>query len=232
MAKGRGCFGTIIVSLLLLGGVAAAGWWWWQNLFPIKGIDVSRYQTQINWDQVKRSGIRFAFIKATEGIEMVDPYFGVNWDEAKEIGIARGAYHFFKPAMDGTTQANHFLKHLHLENGDLPPVLDLEAIDNVGAVAIRREALEWLQTVEEATGMKPIVYTLPHYAKNFLDGKLSRYPLWVVDLGLWPWPSESPGWKKWTFWQHSHHGSLSGIDGDVDLNFFNGSEGEFQKLLR
>ena len=75
------------------------------------------------------------------------------------------------------------------------------------------------------------MYTLPHYARSYLDGKLAKYPLWVVDLTLL-WPSESPGWKNWTFWQHSHRGRVKGIEGDVDLNVFGGTEVEFRELMR
>jgi hypothetical protein len=184
MAKNGSNGGRWFLVLLVFAGIAAGGYWLWYNRFSIRGIDVSRYQGKIEWAKVKQAGIRFAFIKATEGTDYVDPYFAVNWDEAREKGIARGAYHFFRPAQDGKAQAEHFLKQVKWTKGDLPPVLDLEVTDEVTAAAIRREALEWLETVENATGMRPLVYTLPHYARSYLDGKLARYPLWVVDLTL------------------------------------------------
>jgi lysozyme len=231
MAKNGDNGARWLLVLLVFAGIAAGGYWLWSNRFSIKGIDVSRYQGNINWTQVKQAGIRFAFIKATEGTDYVDPNFAANWREAKEKGVARGAYHFFRPAQDGKTQAEHFLKHLDFAKGDLPPVLDLEVTDDVNATAIRREALEWLETVEKATGKRPLVYTLPHYARSYLDGKLAKYPLWVVDL-TFLWPSESPGWESWTFWQHSHRGRIKGIEGDVDLNVFGGTEVEFRELMR
>lgn len=231
MAKSKGRFWLWLLVLAVFAGIGYGGWLLWQNRYPIRGIDVSRYQGQIDWGKVKSAGIRFAFIKATEGTNFVDPYYAVNWDGAADHKVVRGAYHFFRPAQDGKAQAEHFLKRLHLSEGDLPPVLDLEVTDDVTAQAIRREALEWLETVEKATGMTPIVYTLPHYANSYLEGKLSKYPLWVVDL-TFLWPSAAQGWSGWTFWQRSHHGSVDGIPGDVDLDVFGGNEVEFRRLLK
>lgn len=217
--------------LLLLAGLGAGGWWWMHNRFAVRGIDISHYQGTIDWAAVRRDGIDFAFIKATEGTTNVDEQFTTNWHGAKEAGLARGAYHFFRPTLDGKAQAQHFLAHVKYTKGDLPPVLDLEVTDDATAAAIRREALAWCTTVEAAWGVKPIIYTLPHYADSYLDSKLAAYPLWVVDLDLWLWPSESEGWPNWTFWQHSHHGSVSGIQGEVDLDVFYGSKVEFEALL-
>jgi lysozyme len=231
VAKGRSRFLRWWIALAVLAGIGFGGWWLWRHRYTIRGIDVSRHQGEIQWSRVEASGIRFAFIKATEGTNYVDPYFAVNWDEAADHKIVRGAYHFMRPRMDGKAQALHFLRHVRLALGDLPPVLDLEVTDGVSAAAIRREALEWLETVEAATGMKPIVYTLPHFANSYLGGKLARYPLWVVDLTLL-WPSPSKGWVGWSFWQYSHTGSVDGISGDLDLDIFGGSEVEFRQLLR
>ncbi|MBL0015595.1 MAG: hypothetical protein IPP17_03940 [Bacteroidetes bacterium] len=138
MAKNGSNGGRWFLVLLVFAGIAAGGYWLWYNRFSIRGIDVSRYQGKIEWAKVKQAGIRFAFIKATEGTDYVDPYFAVNWDEAKDKGIARGAYHFFRPAQDGKAQAEHFLKQVKWTKGDLPPVLDLEVTDEVTAAAIRR----------------------------------------------------------------------------------------------
>lgn len=214
---------------MVLVGIGAGAWWLWQNRFSIRGIDISRYQGTVQWAAVRAAGIRFAFIKATEGTTLVDPYFAVNWEGAGEHHIARGAYHFFHPSLDGTAQAQHFLQRLRLRKGDLPPVLDLEVTDQMSAATIRREALEWLQTVEQATDMKPIIYTLPHFARSYLTPKFARYPLWVVDLNPF-FPTSTVHWNHWTFWQHAHHGHVDGIEGEVDLNVFNGSEAEFARM--
>jgi lysozyme len=217
--------------LILIAGLGVAGWWWMHNRFAVQGIDISHYQGEIHWEAVRDDGVAFAFIKATEGTTLVDDRFAANWRGAGEAGIARGAYHFFRPTLGGAAQAQHFLAHVRYQKGDLPPVLDLEVTDDATAGAIQREALAWCEAVEQAWGVRPIVYTLPHYADSYLDSKFARYPLWIVDLGLRLWPSTSKGWPKWTFWQHSHRGSIDGIAGDVDLNVFYGSQVEFEALL-
>jgi lysozyme len=222
-----------IFLFLMVLAMLWAGRWWMSNRFPVRGIDVSHHQGKIDWPRVKADGITFAFIKSTEGLSNVDPDFDQNWEQAKDAKIARGAYHFFHANLDGTAQAQHFLRHTLRQAGDLPPVLDLEITDNMSAATIRKEAWAWCKTVEEAWGVKPIVYTLPHYANSFLEGKFGRFPLWVVDLGFLDlWPGHCQGWSSWTFWQKSHHGAVDGITGEVDLDVFNGSPTEFNRLRR
>jgi lysozyme len=221
------------IGFLLLGLLAGLGaaWLWYQNRYPVKGIDVSRYQGKIDWPKVRGSGLKFAFIKATEGLTLIDTTYVANWAGAGNAGISRGAYHFFRPSMDGQKQAVHFLKQVKFNKGDLPPVLDLESTDDRPASEVRKEALKWLRHVEAQTGMKPIVYTLPHFAASYLNNELSEFPLWVVSLKWWE-PEPSKGWDKWTFWQHSHTGGVAGIKGNVDLNVFNGSFADFEALKR
>lgn len=231
MAEKRNRILPWLALLVLLATLGYLGWWWIQNRFEVKGIDVSHYQGEIDWAAVAHDGIAFAFIKATEGTTVVDERFATNWAGAGKADVARGAYHFFRPTLSGADQARHFLSHVTYRPGDMPPVLDLEVTDDATAAVIRREALAWCKAVEDAWGVKPIVYTLPHYADSYLDGALSPYRLWVVDLGLRLWPADSKGWQRWTFWQHSHHGSVAGIEGDVDLDVFNGSEADFQHFL-
>ncbi len=232
MASMMGSLKSWFLLLVLLAGLGFGGLWWMRNRFEVKGIDISHYQGTIDWSELSQQDIDFVFVKATEGTSLVDAQFDAHWAGAKEAGIARGAYHFFHPDLDGAAQAEHFLSHVDYEKGDLPPVLDLELTDEASAARIQRESLEWCKAVEAAWGVKPIVYTLPHYANSYLDSKLKRYPLWVVDVAWLPWPRDAEGWPKWTFWQRSHHGSMPGIEGDVDLNVFNGSAVEFGLLRK
>jgi lysozyme len=92
----------------------------------IKGIDVAHWEPEIDWARVRAQEIRFAFIKATQAADYVDDKFLSHWKGAKQAGILRGAYHFIDPRVDGRRQAQHFLRTVQLEPGDLPPVLDLE----------------------------------------------------------------------------------------------------------
>jgi lysozyme len=225
--SGRKLLGLVLL-LCLLGGVGYGGWWLYRNRFPVKGIDVSRYQGKIDWKAVRASGIQFAFIKATESNTLVDPYFKVNWEGAGEAKIARGAYHFFRPSVDGISQAEQFLKLVKLSRTDLPPVLDLEVDEGMAANVIYNRVRDWVKVVEKGTGRKPIIYTLPHFARSYLEGGLVDCPLWVVDLGLFG-PGKCGKWPTWTFWQQSHHGRVAGIEGEVDLDVFNGSQGDWDR---
>ena len=92
----------------------------------VKGIDVAHWEPEIDWARVRAHEIRFAFIKATQGTDFVDDKFLPHWTGAKQAGILRGAYHFIDPRVDGRRQAEHFLRTVKVEPGDLPPVLDLE----------------------------------------------------------------------------------------------------------
>lgn len=216
----------LLLLILIAGGGVFA---WWKFSYPIRGIDVSHYQEEINWKKVAESGQRFAFIKATEGASMKDEYFEANWTAAQKAGIVRGAYHFFIPSVDAKTQAENFLKTVDLKPGDLPPVLDLEETSRQSAAKIREGTRIWLETVEQATGVRPILYTMPKFAEDYLDASFGKYPLWLVRLH-WFWWEAPDFWDDWTFWQHNHHGKCPGIAGDVDLNYFKGSESAFQDL--
>ena len=200
----------------------------------LQGIDVSAYQNPVDWVAVANSGIYYAFAKATEGETFVDPVFATNWAMMRSAGIIRGAYHFFRPGKDPLTQANNFLKSITppLDGSDLPPVLDLEVLDGLAPSAVIARASQWLKAIEAATGRKPIIYTFPVFWEERLGNptQLANYPLWIANFG-----SKTPYipsvWKDWTFHQFSESGVINGIQGNVDLNQFNGNHDALQKLL-
>ena len=201
--------------------------------YSIHGIDVSRYQEIIDWDNVKQMNvenvqINFAFIKATEGVRNKDPYFQRNWKRAKEAGMPRGAYHFFIATRSGKTQAENFIKKVELSPGDLPPVLDVEETYGVAPQKLRQRVLEWLQTIEEYYKVKPILYTNVDFYKYYLKDQFDSYPLWVAHYLQ----KERPRiYRDWTFWQHSESGCANGIAAYVDFNVFNGDSTAFSNLL-
>jgi lysozyme len=201
--------------------------------YGIHGIDVSRYQQRISWKAVSRmevEGIRlgFAFIKATEGTSRVDPFFKRNWKNSKEAGIVRGAYHFFIASKDGRAQAKHFIEHVVLESGDLPPVLDVEKTFRVPSARLREEVKEWLLILEEYYNVKPIIYTNADFYKQHLQGHFDGYPLWVAHYLQ---PHQPRVSRDWSFWQHSEQGKVDGILSKVDFNVFKGDSVEFRSLL-
>ena len=218
--------------LLLASGVVVALMWLLREQprsYAVKGIDVSRYQGNINWKKVKATGISFAFIKATEGAKLVDSKFAKNWKNARKRGVIRGAYHFYRPSAHSSEQAENFLENLDLQPGDLPPVLDLEVTDGRPPKIIRKGVQNWMNIVEERTGVRPILYTMASYANSYLPRKMSRYPLWLVSLRRRA-PVSPRGWKRWEFWQYSHHGHVKGIQGEVDLNYYRASLESLKEL--
>jgi lysozyme len=201
--------------------------------YEIHGIDVSRYQQSISWKLVKEMKVKnirlgFVFIKATEGSNLVDPYFKRNWNKAKEAGITRGAYHFFNPRKDGRTQAKSFINAVKIESGDLPPVLDIEKGWNVPKAKIQQEVKAWLDAVEAAYGVKPILYTYVTFYEKYLKGKFDDYPLWIAHYYQ---PGNPRIGRTWHFWQHSEEGRVNGITSKVDFNVFNGDSADFRELL-
>lgn len=201
--------------------------------YEIHGIDVSRYQSTIAWGEVQRMNVRnirlgFAFIKATEGTNLTDPYFKRNWKKAKEAGVVRGAYHFFNPRRDGKSQADYFAKQVRLESGDLPPVLDIERGWNVPVQQLQAELRKWLDAMEAAYGVKPIIYTYVTFYERYLKGSFDDYPLWVAHYHQ---PNNPRIARRWDFWQHSEQGRVNGITSKVDFNVFNGDSAAFKALL-
>ncbi len=201
--------------------------------YQIHGIDVSRYQQSVSWKMVKEMKVRdvqlgFVFIKATEGNNLVDPFFQRNWKKAKEAGMVRGAYHFFNPKKDGKSQARSFLKAVKIESGDLPPVLDIEKGWGVSKAKLQLELKAWLDEVEAAFGIKPILYTYVTFYENYLKGSFDDYPLWIA---LYYQPGSPRIGRSWQFWQHSEEGRVNGIASKVDFNVFNGDSAEFRLLL-
>ncbi len=197
----------------------------------LTGIDVSHYQGQVNWDAVRAAGCAFAFAKATESEGVTDPYFAANWSGMKAAGLARGAYHFFRPAGDAARQAAHFLSTVQFAPGDLPPVLDVETSDNVSNSALVGGVQLWLDAVEPVAGVTPIIYTAASFWNAHLNNQFAAYPLWIAHYTNAPAPSPLPaGWTDWAFWQYSQSLHINGVNGASDHDYFNGSAEDLQAL--
>jgi len=198
----------------------------------VKGIDVSHYQGVIDWSAVSKSGIEFAFIKSTDGVAKTDPMFCRNWQAARDNGIRRGAYHFFRAEQDPERQAQLFLAMLKGEWGELPPVLDFELSGGVSNEEGLSRAKTWMIEVKEATGLKPILYTGPAFWRSTMKDacNFGNFPLWIAHYTAAPEPSLPRAWNRWAFWQHSEKGTVPGINGPVDLDLFNGNLMELDHL--
>lgn len=202
----------------------------------IQGIDVSRWQGKIDWAKVKDAGTRFAFIKATEGGDHIDPSFRRNWAEAKKHGIARSAYHFVWWCRTAKEQVHWFKKHIPRDPDALPPVLDVEwQNDSQCTRKISREdALEkiavMLKGLREHTGKKPIIYTDINFHEDVLEGAFNDHPYWLRSTAA---PlAKRYARDRWEFWQFTTTGRVPGITGHVDRNAFFGGEREFEAWRR
>lgn len=206
--------------------------------YSVRGIDVSHYQGKINWERVRNAKmdndpVSFVIIKATEGVSLMDEYFNENFYQARRNGLIRGAYHFLTPDESAKHQAQFFLRQAHLEEGDLPPVLDIEderkwLASGKNKNQIQRMALEWLRIVEKHYGVKPIIYSNYRFRRDILvDKRFDEYPFWMAHYYV----SKPANDIKWSFWQHTDCGKLSGIRGPVDCNVFYGSKAELYNLL-
>ncbi|MEI8052120.1 MAG: GH25 family lysozyme [Bacteroidota bacterium] len=201
--------------------------------YGIHGIDVSRYQRNINWKMVKEMKknnvqIKFTFIKATQGDDKVDAYFFRNWIGSEENGIIRGAYHYFIPEMDAADQARIFYQTVQLLPGDLPPVLDIEKINDLSDNELKIKIKNWLNIIQQHYGVKPIIYTNADFYEDHLYGSFEDYPLWIAHYS----GSKNPRVRRnWHFWQHNERGRVNGIRDFVDFNVFYGDSTAFEKLL-
>lgn len=205
--------------------------------FPVHGIDAARFQTSINWTQARNNGVNFAFIKATEGGDLMDPSFKNHWRGAGQAGVARGAYHFYYFCTSPEVQARWFIKNVPRSKGMMPPVLDMEwnpfsptcAHRRPEARVVQDEMRRWLRIVEAHYGQRPIIYTTPRFYKENELGNFKGYEYWLRTTAKTP-REAYPG-QSWRFWQYSMTGLIDGIVGEVDLNTFNGSAAEWSTWL-
>jgi len=197
------------------------------------GIDISRHQGFINWNKLAKfkfsyHRIDFVYIKATESDYWSDNSFQRNWDKAKKKGFYRGAYHFFDPQKNAQEQMNKFFDIVHLQSGDLPPMLDVEKESTLSTKEYRKRALNCLLLMQQHYHIKPILYINQNFYKAYFSSpEFDNYPLWISRLS-----KKMPKQKNWVFWQFTHTAIVSGIDEFVDLNAFNGSALDFKLLLK
>ncbi|MCC0022352.1 MAG: glycoside hydrolase family 25 protein [Nitratireductor sp.] len=204
----------------------------WQH--AVHGIDVAKYQGSIDWREARRSGVSFAWIKATEGGDRVDDRFAENWRAAKAAGMPRGAYHFYYFCTPAFVQARWFIKNVPKEPGALPPVLDMEwnhlspsCKFRPEPQAVRAEMTTYLKAVERHYGQKPVIYTTVDFFRENSLWLFKEHDFWLRSVAGHP-DTVYPG-HRWTFWQYTGTGRVPGISGDVDINAFKGTAQEWRK---
>ena len=221
----------------------------------IYGIDISRYQHEkgrkkyvINWGKlrIKHLGtlskkrvegemdypVSFVYIKATEGQSLVNQYYAADYIQARKHGIPVGSYHFFSTHVPADVQAELFLSNAHIQDGDFPPVLDVEPsnakIERMGGTeAMWNSIRTWLHIVEKRTGRIPVLYINQMFVNKYLPHAPDveeKYPVWIARYGEY-----KPN-VRLVYWQLSPDGRVNGIQGKVDINVFNGYREDFNEF--
>jgi len=199
--------------------------------YSIKGVDVSEYQGNIDWDMLSKQDIQFAFIKATEGSSYVDPYFEQNFSNAKDTNLRIGAYHFFSFESSGETQANNFINTVPIVENSLPNVIDVELYGDfksnpLDVQSVNTELSTMIFKLEEHYGTKPIIYTTNKAYNLYIKNYFNDYSIWFRNV----YTSNIQDVYNLDFWQYTNRDTLDGYNGDekfIDMNVFCGSQEEF-----
>lgn len=203
--------------------------------YPVRGIDVSSWQGQIDWQVLAAQELDFAFIKATEGSGFVDSYFADNWEQAHGTDLLVGAYHFFSYDSAGDTQADNFISTVPALPDALPPVVDIEFYGDKeknppdrSEVALNLQTL--LNRMEAHYGKKPIIYATMKSYRLYIEGAYEEYPIWIRDVISRP---KLPDGREYLIWQYTNRGRLDGYQGDepfIDINVFCGTREELESM--
>jgi GH25 family lysozyme M1 (1,4-beta-N-acetylmuramidase) len=236
------------VIVLELGMVAGPGHALAQR--PL-GIDVSSYQTCVDWVSAKSSGRTFAWAKSDEGTYYPDPYFSMNMTNAQAAGVLIGAYHFARPDQNlglagADAEAAYFWsvvkKYIKNDGAHLQPALDLE--QDPGSSYTKTTMSQWVNRwcqdiVNYAAAsniiVRPVIYTGAWWADPWLDTNVTQWPVWLANYNNQNPQTDGPNstsvWSNWNVWQYSSTNLVTGVPGKCDENVFNGTSDELGVLL-
>jgi lysozyme len=205
--------------------------------YPVHGVDVSRWQGDVDWRQARGAGISFAFIKATEGGDLLDPKFRTYWADAKAAGVRRGAYHFFYFCRPAEEQARWFIENVPKDPKALPPVLDMEwnphsptCTRRPPRAEVLSEARLFLDRLERHYGRRPVVYTTVDFYSDTGIGQIAGTEFWLRSVASHP--TETYPGMHWTFWQYTGTGIVPGFSTPVDINVFAGNADQWVRWVR
>jgi len=205
--------------------------------FAIHGIDLSRYQGEVDWVAARNGGVEFAWIKATEGGDYVDPMFMQNWNAAKAAGMPRGAYHFWYFCRPANEQLAWFIANVPPDPDALPPVIDMEWNNESKTCRHRPPRDELLRDIkyvadgmEQYYGKRPVIYTSVDFHEDILVDTFNGHHMWVRSVAGHP--STRYGNRRWTFWQYTAEGRVPGVKGNVDRNVFVGDRTDWRMFLQ
>ena len=205
--------------------------------FAINGIDVSHFQDVIQWDKLQAVNTQgdtihfhFAYIKATQGVLIEDNMFDENWEEARDHHVVRGAYHYFLPDRNPQVQALNFIANVKIKPGDLPPAIDIEEDKGKSKAEIVSSLKEFIGYIEKHYKVKPIIYSNINFVEDYLMDDFKDYGFWISHYNQPSLDIEDDS-LNWLFWQHSNKSDLLGINGNTDVDVFNGTQAQFDSLL-
>ena len=233
MSVQRKAYSAGLAAVVLVTASVVAGYLYFQTFspdrrkYPVRGLDVSHHQGEVDWGRVAADDVSFVILKATEGGDHVDRRFAANLKEARDAGLVVGAYHFFTFCRSGADQAKNFIATVPRDGPLLPPVVDIEFGGNCpsrpSVAELRAELDDFLVPVEQAFGKPAIVYLIGEASDQYADAVPKRMR-WLRSL------VSHPGHEDWVYWQYHNRGRVDGIEGDVDLNVLQGDAAQLAAL--
>ena len=228
-------------SGLLVDGIAGPHTLGMLGIKVYSGVDLSSHNGTVDFEKMAEAGVKYAWVKITEGTTHVNPGYQKKFDDARDAGVIVGAYHFgrpdtyYKDKKDWEKEADNFLKQLDkagLEYNDLIPVLDVEKGMKTDDDHNCEWCLNWLDKVGKATATRPMIYTARWAwqlyimkADKDLQKQIASYPLWLASYNSGVAPKRKTGlWDQWDVWQWTGHGSVPGVKGRCDQNWMAGGQ--------
>ena len=197
----------------------------------LRGVDISRYQGEVDYNLLQEQEITFAFIKATEGRAHLDPFFYDNLKAGLDSDIRVGAYHFYRFDVSGEEQGKFFISHVPKDKRLLPPVIDIEhygeyVYDPQDKDIVVQEMTKLIDVLTDYYDQNPIIYCNYYIYKDYIQGNFEDCDIWYRSIG--DKVPVLPDDREWVFWQYSETGKLDGYGGvgyseDIDLNYYDGS---------
>lgn len=191
-----------------------------------RGIDISEFQGEIDFEEVRRSGIEAVYIRVGAG-EYTDEYFAENYERAKAAGLKIGFYHYVtaRSVDEGRRQARFFASLAAGREPDMRLAMDFEYFGSLSVSQINAISEAYLDELTALTRREAVIYSDLSNARNIFSRALAeKYPLWAAQYGADE-PSANGKWREWVGFQYTDEGRVGGIYGNVDRNIF--TEGIF-----
>ena len=186
-----------------------------------QGIDISSWQGNVNFADVKDSGIDIVYIKSSEGTTYINPFFESSYSNAKANGLKVGFYHYIRArtTQQAINEANFFARVVSGKQADCKLAMDFENFGDLSVNQINEISKTFLETLENTTNSQPIIYSNTFSARTIFIQDLTKYPLWVANYGVSA-PQSNGKWDTWVGWQYTSTGTVNGVSGYVDRNQF------------